>query len=62
MIEVLVKLPSPHLGASAHPSTPEVLRAKEHAPTPSPSVVFTFGLFIKSIKELGVRHIVSELW
>jgi len=30
-----------------------VLRAKEHTPTPSPSVVFTFGLAIESIKELG---------
>jgi hypothetical protein len=30
-----------------------VLRAKERAPTPSPSIVFTFGLAVKSIKELG---------
>jgi hypothetical protein len=31
----------------------EMLRAKEHAPTPSPSIVFTFGLKVESIKELG---------
>jgi hypothetical protein len=30
-----------------------VLRAKKRTPTPSPSVVFTFGLTIQSIKELG---------
>jgi hypothetical protein len=30
-----------------------VLRAREHAPTPSPSVVFTFGFAVESIKELG---------
>jgi hypothetical protein len=35
------------------PLHPEVLQAKEHAPTPSPSVVFTFGLGVESIKELG---------
>ncbi len=30
-----------------------MLRAKERAPTPSPSVVFNFGLATKSIKKLG---------
>jgi hypothetical protein len=30
-----------------------VLRAREHASTPSPSVVFFFGLVVESIKELG---------
>jgi hypothetical protein len=30
-----------------------VLRAREHAPTPSIFIVFTFGLVIESIKELG---------
>jgi hypothetical protein len=29
-----------------------VLQARERAPTPFPSIVFTFGLAIKSIKEL----------
>jgi hypothetical protein len=39
------------------PFTPEVLRTRERAPTPFPSVVLTFGLVIKSIKELGgVSH------
>jgi len=50
---LLFNLPSPHLGAPARPSTPEVLRAREHAPIPSPFVVFTFGLIVESIKELG---------
>jgi hypothetical protein len=50
---MLVTLPIPHPRTSAHPFTPKVLRAKERAPIPSPSVVFIFGLVIKSIKELG---------
>jgi hypothetical protein len=29
-----------------------VLRARERAPTPSPSAIFNFGLIAKSIKEL----------
>jgi hypothetical protein len=33
--------------------TPKVLQAREHAPTPSSSIVFTFGLVVESIKELG---------
>jgi hypothetical protein len=32
---------------------PQNATSREHAPTPSPSVVFTFGLTIESIKELG---------
>jgi hypothetical protein len=39
-----------------------VLRAKEHAPTLLPSVVFSLGLTFESLKELGVRHVVLELW
>jgi hypothetical protein len=35
------------------PSTPEVLQARERAPTPSLYVVFTFELAIESINELG---------
>jgi len=54
---LLVNLPSPHLGALARPFTPKVLQARELAPTPSPSIVFTFGFIVESIKELGgVSH------
>jgi len=49
---LFVSLPSPNPGAQAHPSTLEVLRTKERALTPS-SDVFTFGLVVESIKELG---------
>jgi len=42
-----------HPGTPARPSTPEVPRVREHAPTPSPFVVFFFGLAVESIKELG---------
>ncbi len=50
---MLINLPSPHPGAPTCPSTLEVLRAREHAPTPYPFIVFTFGLAVKSIQELG---------
>jgi hypothetical protein len=53
IIDLLVNLLSPHPRALACPSTFDVLRAKECAPTHSFSVVFTFGLTIESIKELG---------
>jgi hypothetical protein len=40
----------------------KVLRAREHAPTPSPFDVFTFGLIVKSIKELmGASHGIRAL-
>jgi hypothetical protein len=48
---MLVIHPGPYPGAPAHLSTPKVLQTKERAPTPSPSVVFTFGFTIESIKE-----------
>jgi hypothetical protein len=35
---------------------PKVLRAKKRAPTPSPFIVFTFGLTVGSIRSLGVCH------
>ncbi len=52
IIELLINLLSFHPRALAHPSTPNVLQAMEHAPT-FPSVIFTFGLIVESIKELG---------
>jgi hypothetical protein len=51
VIDFLVNLPSRNPRAPTHPSTPKVLRAREHVPTPS-SIVFTFGLAVESIKEL----------
>jgi hypothetical protein len=57
VIEFFVNLPSRDFGASARPSTPKVLQAREHAPTPS-STLFTFGFVVESIKELeGVNQI-----
>jgi hypothetical protein len=49
------------------PFYPEVLQAKECAPTLSPFIVFTFGLAIESIKELrgasmGLVHIVMIIF
>ncbi len=43
-------------GALARPSTSIMLRAKERALTPYPSIVFNLGLTFESFKELGVRH------
>jgi hypothetical protein len=53
VINLLVILPSPYPGVSTCPSTPEVVRVKEHASTPYPSVVFTFRLPVESTKEFG---------
>jgi hypothetical protein len=50
---LLVTFPSPHPGAPACPSTPEVLRAKKRAPTPYPSIIFTFRIAIESTKEFA---------
>jgi hypothetical protein len=50
---LFINLPSPHPRALARPFTPEVLQAKECATILSPTIVFTFGFAIESIKELG---------
>jgi hypothetical protein len=56
VIELLVNLSSPYPKTLVHPFTPEVLRAIKCAPTPSPSIVFTFGLVVSPSRGLGVRH------
>jgi hypothetical protein len=38
-----------------------VLRAKECAPTPCPSVVFSLGFTFEPLKELGVRQLYLEV-
>jgi len=58
VIVLLVNLFNPHHRASTLPSTLEMLRVREHAPTPSPCVVFIFGLAVGSIKELGGASII----
>jgi hypothetical protein len=63
IIELLVILPNPHPGAPAHPSTFKVLRARERAPTPYPSIVFTFILVVESTKEFGgASKLVQHFW
>jgi hypothetical protein len=47
-------VPSRSSSTPLYPSI--VLWAREHAPTPCPSVVFSLGLTLESRKELGVRH------
>ncbi len=53
IIDLLVTRLSPHPRTPTCPFAPKVLRAKERAPTPYPSIVFTLGLIVKSIKEFG---------
>jgi hypothetical protein len=53
IIDSFVTYPSPHPGGLTRPCTLEMLRAREHTPTPYPSIVFTFRLAVESIKELG---------
>ncbi len=57
IIDLLVTRPSPRPRALAHPSSPKVLRTREHTPTFSSSVVFIFGFTFESLKECGgVSH------
>jgi hypothetical protein len=56
VIKLLINLPSPHPGAPARPSTPEMLRAKEHTPTFFPFAIYTFGLAMNPSKNLGVHQ------
>jgi len=51
IIDPLVTHPSPHPKAPTRPSTLKILRIRECTLTLSPSVVFTFGFVVKSIKE-----------
>ncbi len=53
IIDLLVTRPNPHLRALARLFIPEVLWTKERTPTPYPSIDFTFGLEVESIKEFG---------
>jgi hypothetical protein len=53
---------SPHLGAPAHPSTLEVLRAKECTPTPYPFIVFILDLQLSLSRNLGVCHDRSQAY
>jgi hypothetical protein len=54
MIDLLVTLPSPYLGAPARPFIPRVLQARERAPIPCAFVIFTFGSIIESVKKSRV--------
>jgi hypothetical protein len=49
--------PSPHPRAPMRPSTPKVLQARECAPTPYSSVVFTLNSHLNLSRSLGARHI-----
>jgi hypothetical protein len=60
IIDLLVILPNPHLGALARPSTPKIVRAKERAPTPYPSTIFTFRLAIETTKKFGGASIIDN--
>jgi hypothetical protein len=53
MIDLLVILPSLEPRAQAHPSTPKVLWAKEHAPTPYSSTVLTLKSHLNHSRSLG---------
>ncbi len=57
---MLVTLPSPYPTTPTNPSTPEILRAKEHTPTPHSSVVFTLDSHLSLLRSLGVRQQVSQ--
>jgi hypothetical protein len=51
-------VPSRSFSTSFYPSI--MLRARECASTPCSSVIFSLGLTFESLKELGVRHLMSK--
>jgi hypothetical protein len=53
VINLLVILLSPYPWAPTCPFTPEMLRARECAPIPYPSAIFTFKFTIESTKKFG---------
>jgi hypothetical protein len=53
---MLVTFPSPHPGTPTHPSTPKVLRAREHAPILYSSGVFTSNSHLFLSRSLGVCY------
>jgi len=57
IIDPLVTCCNPHPKVPTRPYTPKMLQAKECAPTPYPSIVFTFGFVVEFIKELGGESI-----
>jgi len=46
--------PNPHLGALTHLSTSKMLRTRERTAIHYPSVVFTFGFTVETVKEFMV--------
>jgi hypothetical protein len=56
---MLVTLPTPYPRARACPSTPKVLRAKERAPTPCSSIIFSLDAHLSLQRRLGARHITN---
>jgi hypothetical protein len=54
---MLITLPSPILELHHAPLPFKVLRAKERAPTPCSSVVFSLDSHLSPLRSLGVRHI-----
>ncbi len=62
IIDLLLSCPSPHPGAPSCPSTLEVLQTKERTQTLYYFCYFHLRFVVESIKELGVHHMVLELW
>ncbi len=56
IIDPLVTHPNLHLGAPAHPFSPEVLQTKECGPIPYTSAVFTLDSHSSPSRSLGVCH------
>jgi hypothetical protein len=62
IIDPLTILPNPHPKALARPYTLKVLWSKERTLAFYPFIVFTFGLIVESIKELGATLICDVIF
>jgi len=62
VIDLFVTLPSLYPKTPTHPSTFEVLRTREHTPTPRSSIVFTLNSHLSLLTSLRVCHNHSLLY
>jgi len=58
IIDLLVTHFNPHYEAPTCPCTPKLLQTRKRTPTPCPFDVFTFGLAVESMTELGGASLV----
>ncbi len=60
VIDLLVIFPNPYLEILAHPSTFEMLQARERTPIPHSSTVSNLDSPLNLLRSFGVHHITTS--